>query len=484
MNISFSSKSNTIVIPLFHGEKQWHKTGSKNVDAFIEARLKAKDFEGKAHEILVTFIDSAQPITLLLVGLGKKSECQTETIRETGGHICKRLRSIKRIDAQINSDLEDSLFFSLVEGIALANYRPDSYKTDKEPAAPLLRSLSVHHQSTSKNWKNQLEQKLLVIKHVHQVRDLVNAPADTIYPESLAEKAKAISKQYKLKCSVLRDKEINQQNLNLLWAVGKGSMHKPRLIILEYQGSKKKSKPILLVGKGITYDSGGYNLKPTNYIEEMYMDMAGGATVIGTLAACSELQLPINVVAIVAAAENLVSSSAYKPSDIITAYNGKTVEITNTDAEGRLVLADAMSYGIRNFKPKAIIDLATLTGACVVALGDRYSGVFSNNTPLLNEIKRAADNTSELIWELPIHPDYEKRLKSDKADMINCDVKTRQAGASTAAAFLKKFAGDTPWLHLDIAGTAFGNMPRAHDFGGGSGFGVRLLIEYLTNQKA
>lgn len=484
LTLSFINKSQTLIVPFFQGNKKWHKTNNKAADTYIETRLRAKDFEGKANEILVSFLDSTPGLTLIMVGLGKETDCTIENIREIGGHICKRLRSIKRTDAHLISSFNDELFFSLVEGIALANYRPDTFKTDKEPASPLLKTLSVAHTSKSNNWQKQLTNRLLVVNNVHQVRDLVNAPADNIFPESFAKKAAELSKTHKLKITVLREKEIAKQKLNLLWAVGKGSAHKPRLIILEYHGAAKSVKPVLLVGKGITYDSGGYNLKPTNYIEDMYMDMAGGATVMGTIAACSELKLPINVVAIVAAAENLVSSTAYKPSDIITAYNGKTVEITNTDAEGRLVLADAISYGIKNFKPQTIIDLATLTGACVVALGDRYSGVFSNSEKLLKQIKQASQNTAELIWELPIHSDYERRLKSEKADMINCDIKTRHAGASTAAAFLKKFAGDTPWLHLDIAGTAFGNIPRAHDYAGSSGFGVRLLIDYLTNLKA
>ncbi|MBI4836379.1 MAG: leucyl aminopeptidase [Candidatus Abawacabacteria bacterium] len=472
----------SIVVPLFQDEVKNIKTGNKTLDQYIKNRLAAKDFEAKLHEVFSSHIDQGdKSLTLLLVGLGKKSDCNEEMIRETGGHVCKRLRGLKRIEAQISSTLTDNQLFAFLEGVALANYRVDQFKTDKEPALVLLKSLSIIHTSKNKSWQKELGERLKIVSHVHQVRDLVNTPADNIYPESLAQKAKDISKKYRLKVTILGEKEIVKQKLGLLWAVGKGSVHKPRLITLAYNGGNKNQKPVLLVGKGITFDSGGYNLKPTNFIEDMYMDMAGGATVLGIISACSELKLPINVIAIVAAAENLVSSSAYKPSDIIRAYNGKTVEITNTDAEGRLVLADAISYGIKNFKPRAIIDLATLTGACMVALGDRYSGVFSNNNDLLKALKQAADNTSELVWELPIHPDYEKRLKSEKADMVNCDIKTRMAGASTAAAFLKKFTEEIPWAHLDIAGTAFGNMPRAHDCGGSSGFGLRLVVNYLSN---
>lgn len=476
----------TLIIPCYSEKKPQKnfvlaKTGLASLDKYINTLFTHKEFTGKAQELLYCFVDGNIARTVLLVGLGEAKTLTAEDIRETGALITKKLRQIKKTAITItNSLLSQEHLLTLVEGISLANYQTDSFKTSKS-RPPLLASLNFVTSSQDKNLANKVNRILTISRHIHQVRDLINFPADNIYPESLAQHAKDLSKKYKLTCTILNDRDIVKQKLGLLWAVGKGSAHKPRLIVMQYRGGKRSDAPVLLVGKGITFDSGGYNIKPTNYIEEMYMDMAGGAAVMGTITACSELKLPINVVAIVAAAENLVSSDAYKPSDIITAYNGKTVEITNTDAEGRLVLADAISYGIEHYKPQAVIDLATLTGACMVAVGDRYSGVFSNNTDLLNQIKKASVATDELVWELPIHPDYEKRLKSEKADMINCDVKTRLAGASTAAAFLKKFAGKTPWLHLDIAGTAFGNSPKAYDGHGGTGFGVRLLIEYLSH---
>ncbi len=473
----------TIIVPFFQIEKKAPRLGFANIDENINKRFSNEDFLGKAQEILISFLDSEkQNSTLIFIGLGKRESAHDDSIREIGGQVSKRLRGLKKTEVSLLLDhLPAHVSITLIEGMALANYRVDKFKTKKENGNPLVQGLTIIQKKQNQAWQKELEEKLLVVKHIHEVRDLVNYPADDIYPESLAEKATILSKQYGLKLEVLREKEIQAKKLNLLWAVGRGSQHKPRLITLTYSGGPKSMKPVLLVGKGITFDSGGYNLKPTKYIEEMYMDMAGGATVMGTIAACSELKLQVNVVAIVAAAENLVSSSAFKPSDIIKAYNGKTVEITNTDAEGRLVLADALSYGIDKYQPQAVVDLATLTGACLYALGDRYAGVFSNDNKLLQSMKKASQTTSELIWELPIHPDYEKRLKSEKADMISCDVKTNLAGASTAAAFLKKFVGKTPWLHLDVAGVAFGNMPKAYDHGGASGYGVRLLVEYLRN---
>lgn len=475
----------TVLIPFFQMEKKAPRVGFPTIDEYISKRVLNEDFLGKAQEVCLVFLDTEKPQrTVILVGLGKKESTHDDMIREIGGQMSKRLRAMKKTEVNLLLDhLPAHVSMTFVEGMGLGNYRVDKFKTEKENDLPLLKELNIIQKKPNTKWEKELAEKLIVVKHIHEVRDLVNYPADDIYPESLAEKATSLGKQYGIKVEVLREKEIQAKKLNLLWAVGRGSQHKPRLIMLTYNGGPKTMKPVLLVGKGITFDSGGYNLKPTKYIEEMYMDMAGGATVMGTIAACSELKLRVNVVAIVAAAENLVSSSAFKPSDIIKAYNGKTVEITNTDAEGRLVLADALSFGIEKFKPQTAIDLATLTGACLYALGDRYAGIFSNNNKLLSSVKKASETTSELVWELPIHADYEKRLKSEKADMISCDVKTNLAGASTAAAFLKRFAGETPWLHLDIAGVAFGNMPKAYDHGGASGFGVRLLVEYIRNLK-
>lgn len=476
----------TLVIPCYLDKKptknyQLAKTGIVALDKYIATLLGHKEFTGKSQEMLYCFVDGTTPQSVLLIGLGEAKSLTAEDLRQTGALITKKLRQLKKTTLTVtNQLLNNDHIVNLVEGISLANYQTDMFKTSKSRPT-LLENIVIVTASKDKTLLLRLNRILTLSKHIHQVRDLINMPADNIYPESLAQHAKVMSKNYKLTYQVLSDKDIVKLKLNLLWAVGKGSVHKPRLIIMQYKGGKKTQAPVLLVGKGITFDSGGYNIKPTNYIEDMHMDMAGGATVMGTITACSDLKLPVNVIAIVAAAENLVSSNAYKPSDIITAYNGKTVEITNTDAEGRLVLADAISYGIEKFKPQAVIDLATLTGACMVALGDRYSGIFGNNETLVAKIKKAATTTDELVWELPIHPDYDKRLKSDKADMVNCDVKTRLAGASTAAAFLKKFAGKTPWIHLDIAGTAFGNSPKAYDGHGGTGFGVRLLVEYLSN---
>ncbi|OGC82418.1 MAG: hypothetical protein A2V81_00695 [Candidatus Abawacabacteria bacterium RBG_16_42_10] len=488
MNISYQKillQDKVIIIPLFQTDKRPSTTGIPSIDSYVKKRLANEDFLGKPQDLLMSFLDDEkQSMTMILIGLGKRESLHDDGVREIGGQLSKRLRALKKTAVTTIVDhLPPHVSSTFIEGMALANYRLDKFKTAKENDLPLVQELTIIQKKSHKQWEKELAEKLLIVKHIHEVRDLVNYPADDIYPESLAEKAAALSKQYGLKLEILREKEIQAKKLNLLWAVGRGSQHKPRLITLTYNGGPKSMKPILLVGKGITFDSGGYNLKPTKYIEEMYMDMAGGATIMGTIAACSELKLRVNVVAIIAAAENLVSSNAYKPSDIITAYNGKTVEITNTDAEGRLVLADALSFGIEKYQPQAAIDLATLTGACLMALGDRYAGIFSNDKKLLQSVKKVSQTTSELVWELPIHPDYEKRLKSEKADMISCDVKTGLAGASTAAAFLKRFVGKTPWLHLDIAGVAFGNMPKAYDHGGASGYGVRLLVEYLRNVR-
>jgi leucyl aminopeptidase len=476
---ALSSQTTDIIIPRFETELL-ASTGNKTIDQFIKNRSQAKHFLGKTHEIMQGFLDDGKKTyNIIMLGLGEKKDWTAEIGRECGGLATKKLQALKITTVTlVTNHLAPEELLPVVEGLAIANYKIGIFKTDKKPS-PLLTAMTV---VTSALLQKKLDEIAIVAEHIHRTRDLINSPADTVYPQVLAETAAQLARQYKLKIETLTEKEIVKKGLNLLWAVGKGSVHKPRLITLHYRGGKSGEAPILLVGKGITFDSGGYNLKPTNYIEEMYMDMAGAATVLGTITAASALKLAVNITIILAAAENLVSSNAFKPSDIITAFNGKTVEITNTDAEGRLVLADAISYGIKQYKPRAILDLATLTGACMVALGDRYSGVFSNSETLLSDLKAASVASAELIWELPMHPDYDKRLKSEKADMINCDVKTRLAGASTAAAFIKRFVEDIPWAHLDIAGTAFGSAPRPYDHNGASAYGIRLLLSYLQAQ--
>ena len=279
---------------------------------------------------------------------------------------------------------------------------------------------------------------------------------------------------------VLDAKEMKDLNMNALLGVASGSFLPPKFIILEYGGGKKSEAPVVLVGKGLTFDSGGISIKPSEKMDEMKSDMAGGAAVMGTIMAVSDLHLPVNVVGLIPATENLPGGKAYKPGDVLKSMSGQTIEVVNTDAEGRLVLADALAYAGR-FQPAAIIDIATLTGACIVALGDHVAGLLGTDDDLKRRLKEAAEITGERIWELPLWEDYHEQIKSDVADYKNSG--GRAAGTITAAAFLHKFVGNYPWAHLDIAGPAWLTKANPYIPKGASGVGVRLLVRFLTDWK-
>jgi leucyl aminopeptidase len=307
-------------------------------------------------------------------------------------------------------------------------------------------------------------------------RDLVNTPGNIKSPAYLAEQAKNAAGQSNLKCKLLGQKELAKEGCGALLGVAQGSVREPQLIVLEHNGGNKDQAPIALVGKGVTFDSGGISLKPGEKMDEMKMDMAGGATVIGTMLAASLLELPINLVGIVPAVENMPSGTAYRPGDILTSLSGQTIEVLNTDAEGRLILADALTYAKR-YEPQLVIDLATLTGACIIALGHHATAVLGNDQKLVQDLLSAGEESGERLWQLPLWEDYDKLIKSDVADVKNTG--GRAAGTITAAAFLKKFASDFRWAHLDIAGTAWRDQNQPYTPKGGTGVGVRMLIAFL-----
>ena len=286
-----------------------------------------------------------------------------------------------------------------------------------------------------------------------------------------------------MKCTVISKQELKKRGFGGITAVGQGSKNEPKLIILEHMHGPKNEKPIVLVGKAVTFDTGGISLKPGEKMDEMKFDKCGGCTVLGIMKAVSELKIPLNIVGIVPSVENMPGGESYRPGDIIKLYNGKTAEILNTDAEGRLILADALSYGEKQYSPKAIIDFATLTGACIIALGTNVAGLVSNNKQLTEKLNESSERTTEEIWQLPLNQDYMDMIKSDVADMKNIGI-GRAAGTITAAAFLKNAIEKTPWAHLDIAGVAWTQIAtkeKTYNPKGATGFGVRLVLDYLQN---
>jgi leucyl aminopeptidase len=360
----------------------------------------------------------------------------------------------------------------------LGVYSFDKYFTENKPGRKLAKiQILVEDSASFDRAKKGVAAGEAVTNGVTLARDLANAPSNEIYPESLAARAKELSAQG-VKVTVLNKGQIEKLGMGGLLAVNQGSVRPPFFVIMEWNGGKKGESPIVLVGKGITFDTGGISIKPAGGMGEMKMDMGGAAAVIGAMRSIAELKVGRNVIGLVPTTENMPSGSAYKPGDVVTFMNGKTAEIDNTDAEGRLILADALTYADR-YKPQAVIDLATLTGACVVALGNVATGLMGNNADLNRKLVEAGNRTYDRVVELPLWEEYEELIKSDIADVKNSG--GRGAGTITAALFLQHFIGNYAWAHLDIAGT--GMIPKGFAYlsKGGTGAGVRLLVDMVRN---
>ncbi len=438
---------------------------------------KIKDHKGEYGDLDIRYEGNE---TLIYCGLGKESDLTSKALRNCAADGIRKISELKRKDCAVSlpEDREDYAE-ALIEGIVLGSYTFSKYKSEKQKQPESAEILSSSITASRANGIRKLSES------VCYARDLVNENAGDMTPQDLASEARKLGKSSALSCKIMDMNEIKRNGMGLLEAVGKGSEIPPKLIILEYTTSKT-TKPHLLVGKGITFDSGGINLKPSGHIETMRADMAGGAAVLGTMRALSQLKpRGINVVGVVPAAWNAIGSHAFIPGDIYKSFSGKSVEIKNTDAEGRLVLADALSYCIKKYKPKHTVDLATLTGAILYALGSFKAGVFSNNDELSRSLIDAGEKTGELLWKMPLEKEHSEAMKGELADLRNTSKLPRgHASSSTAAAFIKEFVSDAPWAHIDIAGTAFneqeqsGITPKS-----GTGFGVRLLYRYLTEKR-
>jgi len=464
----------------------------KQLKNLAEKISSLENFKGKDGEVCKVYANNAiTPSQLLLIGIGKKEKFSLELLRRATATGLNKAKGIKAKKVSLDfSSASKQLEFSteeitqaIVEGAMLSQYKFDKYlseKKDKEKIAEVI--LFDASDETAKKIKTGITIAKIICEGTILARDLENAPSNEIYPESLADVAKKSAEQFGFDCEVWGKAKIEEEKFGGLLAVSSGSMKEPRFIILKYNGTQSaETQPMIFVGKGVTFDSGGISIKPSANMAEMKMDMSGAAAVIGTLQTIARLKLPVNVMGLIPATENMPSGTAVKPGDVVTHRGGKTSEVDNTDAEGRLILADALAYASQ-FKPSAVIDLATLTGACVVALGHFATGMMGNDDEVMNKLKLAGEKTYERVWQLPMFDEYEKLIKSDVADVKN--VGGRWAGTITAAFFLKKFIGDYKWVHLDIAGTAIleDNQPYAPK--GGSGVGVRLLVELMKNWKS
>ncbi len=424
-----------------------------------------------------------QPARALAVGLGKRDEAGAERIRLAGAVAAKE--AIKLEAASLawllpDSDDDDATAAALVTGTILATYRFDRFRSSdpSDPPPPQLESLAL---LAPADLADAAEAAHICAEAQNRARDLQSLPSNVATPSFLGRRAREIASHHEgVSAEVLGREEIAAKKMGGLVAVSQGTEEEPKLIVLRYSGGG--SGPTLgFVGKGVTFDTGGISLKPSASMHEMKMDMSGAAAVLEAVGAIAELGLPMNLIAVVPSTENMPSGTAIKPGDVITQYNGKTVEVNNTDAEGRLILADALAYAVE-LGAERIVDLATLTGAVLIALGSTYAAVISNDDELASEVERAGEASGELVWRLPLHPEYKELTKGTVADLTNAAAK-RKAGTIYAGSFLEEFVGDTPWAHVDIAGTAW-DVGRPYTGNDASGFGVRLLVELARELSA
>lgn len=444
----------------------------------ISARIKAKDFSGKTGEALTLFADSGQRI--VLVGLGNKDKCNLGTIQSATTSAVKAVikTPVKTVSNYISSLTYANLDPATVAKISAiaashAAYRYEVTKNFKKDDKHSLTSMAMY---ADKKAASTIKQAAAIATGVETTRALGNLPPNICNPSYLASHAKDIAKKYD-NCSltILDEKKMQKLKMGALLAVARGSRNSPKMIVLKYTGTKKTQKPHVIVGKGITFDTGGISLKPGANMDEMKYDMCGSASVFGTLKAISDMQLPLNVIGVIPSSENMPDGDANKPGDIVTSLSGQTIEILNTDAEGRLILCDALTYCER-FDPDTVIDIATLTGACVIALGKPASGLFSNNQKLADAITEAGEESGDRCWQMPLWDEYQDQLKSNFADIAN--IGGREAGSITAACFLSRFTKKFKWAHLDIAASAWNSGSNK----GATGRPVSLLTQYLLNR--
>ena len=416
---------------------------------------------------------------IMLFNLGDKKKLTNDKMRAFGSKLYSLVNSKKItkmvLDTKSFSMSSNDKSQSMIEGMVLGSYKFEDYKSNKNKKN-YLTDISLMGSID----KTIVKKAQIIGESVCFARDLGNHPANILTPTYLANESKRISKAKNMNCTVIDVSKFEKMGLGSFYGVARGAKEPAKMIIVEYNGASKSQKPIALVGKGLTFDTGGISLKPGARMDEMKFDMCGSATVMGVMNAVSILQPKINIIFAIGSTENMPGSDAQRPGDIVTAYNGKTIEVLNTDAEGRLVLADVLSYVDKNYKPECMIDFATLTGAVLVALGHRASGLMGNDDKLINKIKKSSIATDEKVWELPLWDEYSKDIQGKYADIQNLG--KAGAGTITAGAFLKEFVGDTPWCHLDIAGTAWGpKEPEYQPKVGATGVAVRLIYHLLEN---
>jgi leucyl aminopeptidase len=467
------SGADTIVVGVFEGEAVAHDVGGGALGALLQAGEATTEFR----HLSVTHAEGRR---FIVIGLGPRPELDTERARLAAAVAYDRARELATATLcwEVPHHVSDAIVAGLVEGTLLRAYRFARYKSAEDARALRRLLISAHHDVAG-----PVRTARVVAEAQNRARDLANAPANELTPDALAAYAARLgADRQRLTVTVLDEAQIRDAGMGAFSAVAQGSAQPPRLIRLDYQGAGAEDPKLGLVGKAVTFDAGGLSLKPAAKMHEMKFDMAGGAAVIESIATLAELSVPLNVVAVLGATENLPSGSAVKPGDIVTALDGTTIEVNNTDAEGRLVLADCLSYALHQGAQR-LVDVATLTGGVVVALGSTYAGLLCNDEDWARRLADSGEATGELVWRLPLHRDYAAMIEGRYAQLTNV-TERREASAITGGEFLHHFVGDTPWAHLDIAGTAYDVRRGYFADKGATGFGVRLLVELARSLSA
>jgi leucyl aminopeptidase len=450
---------------------------------YLSEIVRRGDMEGKlGTTLLLHNVAGASSERILLVGLGRERDFREKEYREATRAAVKALSDTGAVDAfshltELEVPKRDTAWLiSQAVTVALSQqYRFDRLKSKPETPRRQLKKMSLAVARKNGNSEQALAQGLAVGEGMKLTRDLGNLPSNVCTPSYLAEQGEELAQKHSMKCEVLEQKDMEKLGMGALLSVARGTREPPKLIVLKYERAEKKQKPLVLVGKGITFDTGGISIKPAAEMDEMKFDMCGAASVLGSLKAAALMELPLNIVGLIPTTENMPGGSATKPGDIVTSLSGQTIEILNTDAEGRLILCDALTYAER-FDPAAVVDIATLTGACVIALGHVASGLFANDESLAKELLRAGETAHDRAWHMPLWDDYQEQLGSNFADFAN--IGGRPAGSITAACFLSRFTKKYSWAHLDIAGTAWKTGKEK----GATGRPVPLITQFLIGR--
>lgn len=489
MKIQFNKKlgldKGIFVVPVFQEDlKKKNNQHANVVNDFISFAIKSENFKADFGETFFTHVNEKNfPPKLLIIGAGQFEKLSANKARILGAKIAKVAKQTKceELSFQMLPQLEEFIE-ELTEGLLFIQYDVGVQKNKSKKPNAAIKIIEFITEGNTKNLESKTSKAQDIAEAVTFVKDLVNNPSNVVTIDYMAKAAEKVAKDNKYKINVLGIKEFTKAHWGGVLAVNQGSDNEPKCVVMEYSGaSNPKEKPIVIIGKGVVFDAGGYNIKLTGSIETMHQDMAGAAAVYGVMSLLKKFGIKKNVVAITPIVENLINAKAFRPSDIITMLSGHTVEITNTDGEGRLILADAITYG-QEFDPKYMLSIATLTGAVSIALGDRYAGILGNSTELQDMLSNAGKQVDELVWSLPIHPDFKKKLNSTVADLKNRDPATfRLAGTAKGAAFLGNFYGKKEWCHIDIGGTAFTSDPQEFQTMGATAHGLRLLLRFIEN---